>query len=65
MAGFAAYELMHVETGIALYTTCATEQEILQANANLRNRGLTSRFVLAGTFSLPSLHNPPSPHAQT
>lgn len=58
MAGFAAYQLMHVETGIALYTTCATEQEILEANANLRNRGLPNRFVRAGTFTTPSLHNP-------
>lgn len=58
MAAFAAYELMHIETGIPLYSTCATEQEILQANANLRNRGVPSRFVPAGSFTAPSLHNP-------
>jgi hypothetical protein len=58
MAAFAAYELMHIETGTALYSTCATEQEILQANANLRNRGIPSRFVPVGTFSAPSLHDP-------
>lgn len=57
MAGFAAYQLMQVETGIPLYTTCATEQEILRANANLRDRGLTARFVPAGTFHMPSLHD--------
>ncbi len=56
MAGLAAYELMQVETGIPLYTTCATEQEILKANTNLRNRGLSFRYVLAGTFHMPSLH---------
>lgn len=58
MASFAVYQLMQVDTGIPLYTTCATEQEILEANANLRNRGLSSRFVLAGTFHSPSLHDP-------
>lgn len=58
MAGFAAYQLMQIDTGIPLYTTCATQHEILLANANLRNRGLASRFVLAGTFSAPSLHDP-------
>lgn len=57
MAGFAAYELMHIETGIALYRTFATEGEILQANANLRNRGVPNRFVPADTFSIPSLHS--------
>lgn len=58
MAGLAAYELMQVETGVSLYTTCATEQEILKANTNLRNRGLSIRFVPAGTFHMPSLHDP-------
>lgn len=58
MAGFAAYELMHVETGTSLYRTCATEQEILNANANLRNRGNPNRFVPAGSFTAPSLHTP-------
>ena len=58
MAGFAAYELMQVETGIPLYTTCATEQEILRANNNLRERGFSFRFIPAGTFHMPSLHDP-------
>ena len=58
MAGFAAFQLMHIETGIALYTTHATPDEILEANANLRNRGLPNRFVPAGTFTAPSLHDP-------
>jgi len=57
MAGFATYELMHVETGVPLYQTYATEYEILEANANLRNRGVLHRFVLAGTFYMPSLHS--------
>ena len=56
MTGFAAYELMHIETGTALYRTCATSDEILQANHNLKTRGLPNRFVPAGTFHVPSLH---------
>ena len=59
MGGFAAYELMQIETGIALYTTYATAQEILKANANLRNRGFNARFVPVGTYSMPNLHDPP------
>jgi hypothetical protein len=57
MAGFAAYELMHIDTGIALYTTVATAAEILTANANLRRYGVASRYVPAGTFVTPSLHH--------
>jgi hypothetical protein len=57
MAGFAAYELMQVTTGIALYTTFATANEILRANANLKQRGIESRFVPAGSFVMPSLHH--------
>ena len=56
MSGFAAYQLMHVETGTSLYTTYATSSEILEANANLRNRGVPNRFVPAGTFYIPTLH---------
>jgi hypothetical protein len=56
MAGFAAYQLVNVDTGITLYQTIATEAEILAANHNLRARGLTSRYVPAGTFSAPNLH---------
>lgn len=58
MAAFAAYELMQIETGVCLYSTCATAHEIQRANANLRHRGVSSRFVPAGTFSAPSLHDP-------
>ena len=58
MAGFAAYEFMQIDTGVPLYTTFATQSEILKANANLRNSGCSNRFVLAGTFSTPSLHDP-------
>ena len=54
---FAEYELMHLETGTALYTTFATEVEILQANANLHALGLPSRFFPTDTFSIPSLHS--------
>lgn len=56
MAGFAAYQLINVQTGIALYQTIATEAEILQANANLRNYGVQSRYVPAGQFSPVNLH---------
>lgn len=58
MAGFAAYQLVQIDTGIALYTTHATQSEILEANANLRNNGYSTRYILAGTFSAPSLHDP-------
>lgn len=58
MDGFAAYQLMQIDTGVPLYTTHATQHEILEANANLRNRGLPNRFVPAGTFHAPSLHDP-------
>jgi hypothetical protein len=56
MAGFAAYQLVNVETGIALYQTTATQAEILQANANLKSRGQVTRYVPAGSLSLPNLH---------
>lgn len=56
MSGFAAYELIQVHTGQALYRTCATPSEIQQANANLRKRSIPSRFYPAGTFHMPSLH---------
>lgn len=58
MAGFAAYEFVQIDTGMPLYTTHATQAEILKANANLRNSGCNNRFVLAGTFTSPSLHDP-------
>lgn len=57
MAGFAAYQLVQVDTGVALYRTIATEAEIHTANHNLRHRGVASRFVPDGTFHMPSLHS--------
>lgn len=57
MAGLAAYVFMQIDTGIPLYTTCATADEILRANENLRARGLNHRYVPAdGSFTIPSLH---------
>jgi hypothetical protein len=58
MGGFAAYELINIHTGMALYRTCATSAEILQANANLRARSLHMRYFEVGSFQAPSLHNP-------
>lgn len=58
-AAYAAYELVCVDTGIALYSTYATRDEIIQANRNLRDRNVASRFYPTGTFSMPSLHSPP------
>ena len=58
MGGFAAYELINIHTGMSLYTTCATASEILQANANLKQRQLDMRYFLEGTFSAPNLHDP-------
>lgn len=43
--GFAAYQLLNVHTGVALYSTTATAQEIQQANQNLQHRGYNTRFV--------------------
>ena len=62
MAGLAAsefskYDLVNMATGAILYATCASEVEILKANANLRNAGFTSRFVKQGSHSMPSLHS--------
>lgn len=58
MAGFAAYQLIQIDTGMALYRTIATRDEILEANHNLRARGIASRFVPAGSFYCPNLHSP-------
>jgi hypothetical protein len=57
MLGFAAYELVQVDTGVTLYKTFATFLEIQVANANLRKHGLTSRFYPAGSFHMPPLHS--------
>lgn len=56
MPSFAAFELVQTDTGIPLYSTHATETEILHANACLKARGIPSRFYPAGSFSAPSLH---------
>ena len=57
-ASYCPYELVQVDTGVSLYSTCATPSEILSANANLRRAGNTCRFFPAGTFQTPSLHAP-------
>jgi len=41
------YVLLHRDTGSALYTTRATEQEIHRANFSLSQAGQRSRFVAA------------------
>jgi hypothetical protein len=41
------YVLLHRDTGLALYTTRATELEIHRANSSLSRAGLRSRFVAA------------------
>ena len=41
------YVLLHRDTGLALYTTRATEVEIHRANSNLRQAGQRSRYVAA------------------
>ena len=41
------YVLLHRVTGLALYSTRATEEEIHRANSNLRQAGHRSRYVAA------------------
>lgn len=60
-AAYAAYELVCVDTGIPLYSTYATRDEIIQANRNLRDRKVPSRFYPLGTFTVPNLHDPSRP----
>lgn len=60
LAGYAVYEMMQVTTGIPLYSTTATFEEILQANRNLQANGLGYRFFPKGTFVSPSLHGRPA-----
>ncbi len=43
----ADYVLLHRDTGMALYATCATEAEIQRANANLRRSGNRNCYVAA------------------
>lgn len=49
MPGFAAscFVLCHSVTGVSLYTTCATSEEIHHANANLAAKGFPYRYVPA------------------
>jgi hypothetical protein len=39
------YVLLHRDTGLALYRTRATEEEIARANSSLSRAGQRSRFV--------------------
>ncbi len=41
------YVLLHRDTGLALYTTRATELEIHRANSSLSRAGQRARFVAA------------------
>ncbi|MEB3302592.1 MAG: hypothetical protein VKN56_11550 [Cyanobacteriota bacterium] len=59
-----AYVLLQRSTGTALYTTCATEAEIHQANRNLQRAGHPARHVAARQlgYHLPRRHR--RPHAE-
>ena len=57
-AVFAAYTLLQLDTGMPLYTTHATLEEIHNANANLKRAGEALRFYRAGSFTQPSLCGP-------
>lgn len=50
-AAFATYQLVNMATGISLYETFATPEEIVQANHNLRERGIPSRFLSTAVIS--------------
>jgi hypothetical protein len=43
----ADYVLLHRDTGVAQYSTCASEAEIQRANANLRRSGNRNRYRAA------------------
>lgn len=55
-SSFTSFDLVNVVTGVVLYTTCATADEILRANQNLRLRGFQARYVRQGTYEQPNLH---------
>lgn len=55
---YAAYEMIQIDTGIALYLTHATTNEILEANDNLKRREENYRFYPAGTFNAPNICDP-------
>lgn len=42
-----AYVLLHRDTGVALYSTCATASEIHRANLGLGRAGVRHRYVAA------------------
>ena len=42
-----AYVLLHRDTGMVLYSTCATANEIHRANLGLRRAGVRHRYVAA------------------
>ena len=50
------FDLVQVETGTSLYSTTATQEEILDANNNLKQRAEGYRFYPQGTFRSPRLH---------
>lgn len=54
----AAYTLLQLDTGIPLYTTHATLEEILNANANLKRAGEALRFYREGSYTQPALCGP-------
>jgi hypothetical protein len=51
------YVLLHRDTGLALYSTRATEAEIHRANRNLQQAGNRSRYVAARHL----MHQPRQP----
>ena len=58
---YAPYDFYQVDTGIFLYRTHATQNEILKANNNLKHREENYRFFPAGEFSCPNICDPSCP----
>ena len=54
----AMYSAVNCFTGVHLWSTCASEPEIQQANENLRMAGHPARFYKEGAFNQISLHAP-------
>ena len=52
---YEAFDLVQLSTGKALYSTHATNDEILDANRNLRIRAQNYQFYPAGTFHASNL----------
>lgn len=61
-SAYARYELRHMHTGTALYSTTATQDEILRANGNFVAGGEATpfRFFPFGEFRAPQLHTQPA-----